>query len=233
MIQTTTKIRLLQSLVLSVFLYGCQRHMLRVVWCCGPSGSPSRRPHHLCAFAQHCCSSLRVVEAGLSCSTHAVDSFKFKFKFMIAREGSKRERGSDRQKIERNEKKENKRRTFLPFSSTILDLLLQPKNADVQNARGSKAPAGLAADAKEQAGTANCSQTAQQKLTQLPDEAGTNARRREKAQQQTKNAPPPRSTKRSTTCRCWSPAHKRRKAPADEHTGSKNRRAFIYIFIYI
>ena len=77
-----------------------------------------------------------------------------------------------------------------------LDLLLQPKNADVQNARGSKAPAGLAADAKEQAGTANCSQTAQQKLTQLPDEAGTNARRREKAQQQTKNAPPPRSTKR-------------------------------------
>ena len=51
------------------------RHMLRVVWCCGPSGSPSRRPHHhLCAFAQHCCSSLRVVEAGLSCSTHAVDS---------------------------------------------------------------------------------------------------------------------------------------------------------------
>ena len=45
--------------------------------------------------------------------------------------------------------------------------------------QGSKTSARLGADAKEQAGTANCLQTAQQKLTQLPDEAGTNARRRE------------------------------------------------------
>ena len=115
-------------------------------------------------------------------------------------------------------------RTFL-LSFYPLSPLLQPKRAGMPKQQGSKTPARLGADAKEQAGTANCLQTAQQKLTQLPDNAGTNARRLETHCSKTTTTPSPRSTKRSTTCRCWSPAHKRRKAPADEHTllGVKRR----------
>ena len=109
--------------------------------------------------------------------------------------------------------------------STLSLRFSSPKSAGMPKQQGSKTSARLGADAKEQAGTANCLQTAQQKLTQLPDEAGTTQGDGKRTAANTRNTPPPRSTKRSTTCRCWSPAHKRRKAPADEHTGSKNRRA--------
>ena len=60
--------------------------------------------------------------------------------------------------------------------STLSLRFSSPKSAGMPKQQGSKTSARLGADAKEQAGTANCLQTAQQKLTQLPDEAGTTNR---------------------------------------------------------